>query len=119
MRKPTNLALLKLPRSVLFALPWLIVGGGLVLTGLLAFQLQQREQAMEAVEFTLRASELINGLEHRLTVNAQILRGVAGLFSASGEVTRDEFADYVATLQLARLYPGIQAIGYAQLILST
>ncbi|WP_295391782.1 CHASE domain-containing protein [uncultured Thiodictyon sp.] len=103
-------------RRIFHVLPWLILAGGLALTWLLAAQLGSRERAMERAEFELRVSELVTGLQHRITANAQILRGVAGLFMSSQEVTRDEFHRYVERLQLPEYYPGIQGIGYAALI---
>lgn len=116
MRMLTNTAVTRWFRRLLSALPWLILIGGLMLTGLLATQLQRRERATEADEFRLRTDELVNGLQHRMTANAQILRGVAGFFAASEPVSREAFRRYVAALQLAEFYPGIQSIGYAALI---
>ena len=46
----------------------------------------------------------------------QVLRGVAGLFAASSGVRREQFRDYVATLRLAERYPGIQGVGFNQLV---
>ena len=103
-------------RRIFEVLPWLILAGGLVLTWLVSSQLRERETERERAEFALRVSEVISGLKHRLTANAQILRGVAGLFASGGEVGRDEFRRYVAGLRLAESYPGIQGIGYAVLV---
>ena len=97
-------------------LPWLILVGGLALTWLLGTQVHERETVMARAEFTLRADEVINGLKRRMTANAQILRGVAGLFAVSEEVTRDQFHRYVEELRLAEDSPGIQGIGYAALV---
>ncbi|WP_295449405.1 CHASE domain-containing protein [uncultured Thiodictyon sp.] len=103
-------------RRIFHVLPWLILAGGLVLTWLLAAQIRSRESAMERSEFELRVAELVSGLQHRITANAQILRGVAGLFMGGEEVSRDAFHRYVERLRLPEFYPGIQAIGYAALV---
>ncbi|MGA8890395.1 MAG: CHASE domain-containing protein [Anaeromyxobacteraceae bacterium] len=55
-------------------------------------------------------------ISERLDAYDEILRGVAGLFAASREVTRDEFRVYVAELNLGSAYRGIQGVGYAQVI---
>lgn len=46
----------------------------------------------------------------------QVLRGAAGLFAASRSVTRESFAKYVGALNLEENYPGIQGIGFSQLV---
>ena len=106
----------KSARRLVYALPWLILAGGLALTWLVVAHVRSREAMMERAEFELRVSEIVSGLQHRLTANAQILRGVAGLFAGSGEVTRDGFRRYVEGLRLPQYYPGIQGLGYAALV---
>jgi signal transduction histidine kinase/CHASE1-domain containing sensor protein/AmiR/NasT family two-component response regulator len=97
-------------------LPWVILVGGLALTWLLGTQVHERETVMARAEFALRADEVVNSLKQRMTANARILRGVAGLFAGSEEVTRDEFHRYVEELRLPECYPGIQGIGYTALV---
>jgi signal transduction histidine kinase len=45
-----------------------------------------------------------------------MLRGGAGLFAASDDVSPAEFREYVARLELQTRYPGIQGIGFSQVI---
>ena len=97
-------------------LPWLIFGVGCGLTGLLASQIRQYETEMVRAEFALRVDEVVANLARRMTSHAQILRGVAGLFAGSAKVDREEFHRYVESLHLADYYPGIQAIGYNQIV---
>jgi Predicted integral membrane sensor domain len=52
-------------------------------------------------------------IEQRLEAYEQVLRGVRGLYIASPNVKRDEFHDYVSTLDLAKYYPGIQGVGFS------
>jgi len=42
-----------------------------------------------------------------------IVRGLAGLFQASGSVTRVEFHRYVETLRVAENYPALESVNYA------
>ncbi|ACA14871.1 multi-sensor signal transduction histidine kinase [Methylobacterium sp. 4-46] len=53
-------------------------------------------------------------IRERLDTYAALLRGAAGLYAASREVSRAEFAAYVARLRLGELYPGIRGLGFAQ-----
>jgi len=45
-----------------------------------------------------------------------ILRGAAGLFGASHDVSRKEFQSYVDALQLLKNYPGINSLGMGMLV---
>lgn len=103
-------------RWPLRVLPALILVTGIFLTWLLAAQMRQDEIAQGHVAFEIRAKELVAGIERRLASNGQILRGVAGLFASSGEVTRQEFRNYVTGLQLSEYYPGMQGIGFAEIV---
>ncbi|SMF56772.1 CHASE domain-containing protein [Pseudogulbenkiania subflava] len=99
-------------RPLFRALSWLILIVGVALTGLQAEHMRTREAALARAKFEIRVTELVSGFEHRMVVQAQILRGVAGLFAASAAVDRDEFRRYVQGLELPRYYPGITGIGY-------
>lgn len=52
----------------------------------------------------------------RLEIYQNGLRGVSGLFTASGEVTREEFKAYFAGVDFEKDYPGILGIGYAPVV---
>ena len=60
-------------------------------------------------EFKLR-------IDQRLASYQQILESVNALFTASTYVNRNEFKQYVSQLRLSYYYPGIQAIGFSQVI---
>ena len=113
---PTKNTCSKPDHRFLRFLPWLILVGGLALTCLLVSQIHQHEIEMERSEFDLRVNELVSGLQNRMTANAQILRGVSGLFMSSHDITRDEFRRYVEGLRVPENYPGIQGIGYAAVV---
>jgi diguanylate cyclase (GGDEF)-like protein len=53
-------------------------------------------------------------IERRVEVYVNALQGVGALFYHSERVTRREFQEYVAHLDLARRYPGIQSVGYVR-----
>ncbi|WP_295392803.1 CHASE domain-containing protein [uncultured Thiodictyon sp.] len=97
-------------------LPWLIMGATLAITGLL--WLEGRNQQMEHVrrDVSQEVAKVRTRIEGRLQANAQILRGVAGLFAVSDRIDREQFRDYVESLRLAARYPGIQGVGFARLI---
>ncbi|ARU31275.1 hypothetical protein CAP31_05985 [Sulfuriferula sp. AH1] len=99
-------------------LPWIILGIGLVIT--YAIQYEARTEAKNALQkvFDFRVKEIFGNIENRLNDYEQLLRGTAGLFAASQSIERDEFAKYVAALKLEQSFPGVQGVGYSQLIMS-
>lgn len=62
--------------------------------------------------FEVDAQRVATKISERLGTYDEILRGVAGLFAASDEVSRADFRRYVETLELEKSYPEIQGIGY-------
>lgn len=67
-------------------------------------------------EFNLHVEEIEGVIADRLRQHEQILLGGAGLYDASGAVTRANWHAYAERLQLGRNYPGIQGLGFGQLI---
>lgn len=66
--------------------------------------------------FQFQAEEIKIHLAHRMSEYEMVLRGGVGLFAASQSVKRDEWHRYVASLDIQRVYPGIQGLGFSKLI---
>ncbi len=77
-----------------------------------------RIQAMRNAEqqFELHVRDVVYSIEERLRQHEQILLGGEGLFAASVSVDRAEWRTYVERLHLDRNYPGIQGVGFVQII---
>ena len=97
-------------------IPWVFLLLGITLTYVL--QNSARESARHALhdEFDFRSNEVIETIKRRMQNYEQILEGVSGLYAASEEVTRDEFVAYVRALRLEGKYPGIQGVGFSQVV---
>jgi diguanylate cyclase (GGDEF)-like protein/PAS domain S-box-containing protein len=63
--------------------------------------------------FDFRANDAVEKIENRLKLYDQALRGAQALFISSGNVSREEFREYVSSLNLDTAYPGILGIGFA------
>jgi PAS domain S-box-containing protein len=63
--------------------------------------------------FEFRVEEIARSLAGRMLDYEQVLRGAAGLFAASDEVTEAEWRTFVSLLDLPSSYPGIQGLAYA------
>lgn len=98
------------------ALPWLVLLASLGIT-VLGWHLVASDTERRAQErFSYVAAEIHDRVANRMRANEQILRGAAGLFAASDEVTRDEWHAYIARLELPTNFPGIQAVGFTRVL---
>ncbi|NSL54489.1 sensor domain-containing diguanylate cyclase [Uliginosibacterium aquaticum] len=96
--------------------PAVIFGCG-VLASVGLWQAQQQQQAAQRqAAFDFLLSKFVRQLDAHFAASTQVLRGVAGYFAASREVDRTGFRHYVAVLRLGDRYPGIQGVGFAQLL---
>ncbi len=66
------------------------------------------------VEFENRVLVVSNTILGRIHVYEHMLRGGAGLFSASSLVTRSDWKAYAKSLNVQEHYPGIQGIGFSK-----
>jgi CHASE1-domain containing sensor protein len=94
-------------------LPWLAGVAALALTAVAAFYAATATIARERLQFETIVRHAETEVSQRLAAHVAMLRAGAGLFAASGDVNRAEFHAYVERLDLPRVYPGIQGIGYS------
>ncbi|WP_413456763.1 EAL domain-containing protein [Herbaspirillum huttiense] len=72
----------------------------------------EREAAAKEVhtQFASVLRETVSRIEQRMASYEQMLHGVQGLVSATGNIDRNQFRDYVEALNLDANFSGIQAI---------
>ncbi|MAL98223.1 MAG: hypothetical protein CL583_07195 [Alteromonadaceae bacterium] len=90
----------------------------LVLIGLTLYQSLSvyRESVADAArQFESRIGEINAAISQRLLSHENALRGGAALFAATN-VRREDWAKYVEKLDLNRNYPGVQGLGFAEVI---
>ena len=87
-----------------------LVSSALLLSWWSALAAAQHRSMQEHFEADARRVEI--KVAERFEAYDQILRGTAGLFAASDEVTREDFRQYVDALQLGKVYGEIQGIGF-------
>ena len=78
-----------------------------------AKDIKQREMQYK---FDGVASELVDHVQQRILTYQQALHGLRAFFDSSKEVTREEYHDYITSLQLLERYPGIEGLGFAKLV---
>ena len=98
---------------VRFGLP----GAVLVLGLLLTLGTWRRDRSAQQREvhayFDYRSRDAVARIEARLRHYEQALLATRGLFQAREAVSQSAFAPFVASLEVAKCYPGIQGIGFS------
>ncbi len=67
----------------------------------------------QEARFNDEVRRLDNAIIERMRAYNQVLRGCAGLFDASDEVTFEDWLAYTQTLRLRQRYPGFRALTFA------
>ena len=95
---------------------WIVLGAGMLASILASHLVRQDIEKMAVRQFALSCDQITLQIQERLGAYALILRGAAGLFAASGTVTRGAWQAYVEKLRAEVSIPGVQGIGFAQVI---
>lgn len=94
--------------------PFVAVLIGLLTTAAVAMLVSRFENAESQARLDSIASRAASAIESRLLAQLTLLRGAAGLFTATDSVSEAAFKAYVTRLRLERYYPGVLGIGYAE-----
>jgi signal transduction histidine kinase len=94
--------------------PVIVLLVGLLATVAATLQLYRAISANDVLRFESLAEQKLRSIQDRMEINVTLLRGAAGLFAASDDVSREDFARYVRRLSLRDRYPGVQGIGFTQ-----
>ncbi len=95
---------------------WLVLGACLALAAVSALYLQSNVERDEEREFVTLCTDVQHAIEARLEGHARVLASGAALFDASDAVSRGEWHAYTGRLRIEQQLPGVQGIGYVQLI---
>jgi len=88
----------------------------LLVTGSMVAWLLRSIDMQDRTAFENEVARTLESVRERVDTTVTLLRGAAGLFSASEVVGRDEFRDYIERLLLRERYPGILGIGFSRRI---
>ena len=98
-------------------IPWVALAAAAALTaaGWIALERNRVEEAR--TQFERRTETAEAAIRSRTMSYEQVLRSGAAYIAASKGVSRQEWRDFIAHLQLEERFPGIQSIGYAQRVM--
>lgn len=97
-------------------LPLLVLLCSCIATLFAWHSLRQSQQAAAELNFQQLSEEILEAIKKRMGNHQQILLGGAGLFEANAAVGREEWQRYIQRLKLGSNYPGIQGVGYSQVV---
>nr|WP_100549205.1 MULTISPECIES: CHASE domain-containing protein [unclassified Pseudomonas] len=112
----TTRALLTSLFSRINLLAWAVLALALGATLLVWHNLHQSQTESATRQFQLLTEELSRAIIKRMEEHESILLGAAGLFDASEEINRADWRTYAERLRLDERYPGIQGIGFTQML---
>ncbi len=92
---------------------WIILILAVHLTAAAWYVSRQAVQNAAEQRFDFRTEEIESAINDRMIAYEQVLWSGVGLFNASEAVSRDEWNNYVSTLDLNEHWPGIQGLGFA------
>ena len=95
---------------------WVVLGISLLFT-IMAWTISNayvESRAQDRMQFEV--DKAIRAIEKRMEEYEQVLRGGVGLFKATDNVSRSMWKEYVSTLLIDTYWPGIQGVGYSEMI---
>jgi PAS domain S-box-containing protein len=97
-------------------LAWVMLFFGLIaaLVATIYVKMDDETDAKKAFEFA--CNEIQSRMGARMEAHAQVLRSAAALFDASGEVTREQWHDFIRRQKVEQYLPGMQGIGFSLMI---
>ena len=95
-------------------LPLVVLAIGLLASAAAGWQVERLTRAKDQERFEVTVQQAQDDILSRMQAYIAVLRAAAGLVAAEeGSVTREQFRAFAERLQLARVYPGIQGVGYS------
>jgi len=101
-------------RWVRGVVPWFVLVICLAMTFMVTAVADWVRQHQQRLRFENAAQDMEATLQNRLEIQIALLRGLSGFYAGSTEVARAEFHRYVAQLNVASNYPGVQGIGFSR-----
>lgn len=95
--------------------PWyalLVLGVALIFTAAGTFVLHQAVTSTDDDRLAITVANAEQRIQLRMETYAALLRGAAGFFDGSEDITRENFAAYAQHIDLPQHHPGIVGIGW-------
>lgn len=95
-------------------IPYIIFVVTLTLTLLATFYVNEAIYMQDRFRFNSSVLDTNTNIRTQLETYIALLRGTTGLFAAEPNITKEEFTNYVNTLNIQKNYAGAMGLGYVQ-----
>ena len=98
---------------------WAALLLALAITAYGAYHMRQSTLRDAHARFQVESADIRTAISKRMAEYETVLRGGVGLFDISDGVQREQWRRYVDRLDIRRHYPGLQGLGFSQIIPAT
>ena len=96
--------------------PFLVLAVSIILTLGITYLFYQSARTKDSIRFNNEVNRLQLTIENKINLYVALLKGGRGFIESNRSITRENFAEYVESLDLGKNYMGVQGIGYAQVV---
>lgn len=96
--------------------PFLVLAVAILLTIGITYIFYQSAKNKDAIRFTNEVNRLHLNIENKINLYIALLKGGRGFIDSNRLITRENFNEYVESLDLKKSYNGVQGIGYAKVV---
>lgn len=96
--------------------PFLVLAVSILLTVGVTYNFYQSAKNKDLIRFTNEVNRIQTAIEGKINLYIALLKGGRGFIESNREITRQNFTDYVKSLELDKNYTGVQGIGYAKVV---
>lgn len=97
-------------------LPFLILAVSIIFTLGITYIFYQSAKAKDSIRFNNEVRRLEQTIENKINLYVALLEGGRGFIESNRQITGENFAEYVSSLNLDKNYSGVQGIGYAEVV---
>ncbi len=96
--------------------PYLVLAVSLLLTVGITYNFYQSAKSKDKIRFNNEINQLQSAIENKINLYIALLKGGRGFIESNQKITRQNFAEYVESLEMRKNYTGAQGIGYTQIV---
>jgi signal transduction histidine kinase len=96
--------------------PFLVLAVSILLTVGITYNFYQSAKNKDSIRFINEVNRTQLAIESKLNLYIALLKGGRGFVESNRELNRQNFTEYVKSLELEKNYTGVQGIGYTKVV---
>lgn len=97
-------------------IPYLVLVILLILSFGVTFLFYQSAKSKDVIRFNNSVNRVQSAIENKINLYVALLKSGRGFIESTQNLSREKFANYVKSLELANNYAGVQGIGYTKVV---